>query len=472
MSILGGLPVDESPEARRACSLDAWPRARKLEQAGMPLPLCAGVVRPTSAEAVALVLEDAGKRGVSLLPVGLRSGIVGGLSCTGDEVAIDLSRVDRIVAIDETALIVRVEAGVRGSTLEDAIRPRGLTVGHYPQSFDISSIGGWIATRSSGIASTGYGSIEQRLLGLRVALGDGTLVETPSWPRASVGPNLAQMFVGSEGALGVICEATLSVRRIPPVRRLATWGFPSFASGLEGVRAAIQDGIKPAVARLYERAEAGRFTTSPPGALLVVVHEGVEDAVAVEASLAGERFAIHEASPLPESVARHWWNGRFDASALLSYSERPGSVADAIDIAADWSTIGALVARLETELRQHATAVHVHASHFYETGASAYLTLYLDEDGPLGAVRALDRVWELAMEACLDAGAAIAHHHGVGAVRLPWLPAALGSSSELLRRIRKALDPDGLLARNRLTLGATEQELLGPSDGPDLGPAA
>jgi hypothetical protein len=139
-----------------------------------------------------MVLGDAATRGVPVLPVGLRSGITGGLSCRGDEVAVDMSGLDRIVSIDETTLVVRAEAGVRGSSLEDAIGLRGLTVGHYPQSLDISSVGGWIATRSSGIASTGYGSIEHRLLGLRVALADGTLVETPSWPRASVGPDLTQ----------------------------------------------------------------------------------------------------------------------------------------------------------------------------------------------------------------------------------------------------------------------------------------
>jgi alkyldihydroxyacetonephosphate synthase len=404
-----------------------------------------------------MVLGDAATRGVPVLPVGLRSGITGGLSCRGDEVAVDMSGLDRIVSIDETTLVVRAEAGVRGSSLEDAIGLRGLTVGHYPQSLDISSVGGWIATRSSGIASTGYGSIEHRLLGLRVALADGTLVETPSWPRASVGPDLTQLFVGSEGAFGVICDATLAVRRVPPARRIAAWTFPSFHSGLEAVRTAIQDGVRPAVARLYNRAEAERFTRDCAGALLILVHEGVAEAVAVEVRLVRERFGIHDGRPLPENVARQWWEGRFDASAFLSYSERAGGVADAIEVAADWNTVGPLVARLQSDLQPLATAVHAHASHFYETGASAYVIVYLDGEGPLDAIRLYDRAWELAMEACLEAGAAIAHHHGIGTVRLPWLPDALGTSSELLARVRRGLDPDGLLGRDRLTLDATKR---------------
>jgi alkyldihydroxyacetonephosphate synthase len=450
MRELGGLQIDDSPEARKACSRDAWPRARKLEQAGLDPPVCAGVVRPKSAEEVASVLRDAALRRLPVLPVGLRSGIVGGLSCRGDEVAVDLSGLDRIVSIDEKSLVVRVEGGVRGSALERALERRGLTIGHYPQSLDVSSVGGWIATRASGIASTSYGSIEQRVLGMRVALADGTLVETPSWPRASVGPDLTHLFVGSEGTLGVICDATLAVKRTPSTRRLAAWAFPSFESGLEAVRLSIQDGIRPAVARLYNSAEAARFTSTNLGALLITAHEGVEEAVAVEASLMGVRCTHNQGRPLDEDVARIWWQGRYDAAALLGYSQGPGSVADAIDFVADWSTIGPLVSRLEAELRPVATTVHVHASHFYETGASAYVVVFLDADGPLEAIHLYDRAWAVAMRLCLEAGAGIAHHHGIGAVRLPWIGDALGSAFELLVRVRRGLDPEGLLGRDRL----------------------
>lgn len=447
---IGGHEIDRTDAARRRCSRDAWPRIKKLEQSGQDPPLVDGVVTPNSPEAVAAILAEGAARGTALLPVGLRSGICGGIAPLGDEIAIDLSALNRIEEIDEQSLWVRTQAGVCGRDLENALRPRRLTLGHFPQSLHISSVGGWIATRSTGLASTRYGGIEQQLLSLKVALPDGTLVETPCWPRASVGPDLAQLFVGSEGAFGVICAATLRIRRQPQARLLEAWEVPSFTDGLDAIRDCLADGLVPAVVRLYNADEAIRFSQQGVESLLILAHEGLPQLVDCERALVAERLRSRGGIALDDSPAKAWWTHRYDASALLQYSDRPGGVADAIEVAADWTRIHRLVERLEHALRPSCTTFHMHASHFYAQGASAYLIVYLDGEDSAEAVRLYDAAWAAAMQICIDEGAAISHHHGIGRVRAQWLAPSLGSATPLLQRVRDAINHEGTLSIGHL----------------------
>jgi alkyldihydroxyacetonephosphate synthase len=448
---LGGVAVDRSRAAREAGSGDAWPRDRKLEHAGRRPPLFAGVVRPASSEEVGAVLAAATAAGVRLVPVGLGSGICGALSPRGDEIALSLSGLDRILSVDEESLLVTAEAGVRGDVLAATLERRGLSLGHDPQSLGISTVGGWVATRSSGIASTRYGGIEDHVRGLVVALADGTPVELPAWPRASLGPDLVPLFVGSEGTLGVICAATLVVHRRPQRRLLEAWTLPSYAAGLEALRRTIQDAVQPAVARLYNRSEARRFVDGDVAALLLLAHEGRDGVVRAEQAVCAEHIVAQGGRGPVADPAVRWYARRHDASRLMSYSDNPGSVADAIEVAVDWSRAPQLAAHLEAELGPLCTELHLHSSHFYRQGASTYAILYIDADGPEAAIERYDEAWELAMDICLRAGAAIGHHHGVGRVRLPWLGQALGSSARLYASVRGALDPAGILSPERLT---------------------
>lgn len=451
---LGELPVDRSTSALAACSGDAWPRDVKLAQAGRRPPTFAGVVRPTTVEQVAEVLADAAAAGIAVVPVGLRSGICGALSPQGDEIALDLTGLDRVLEVDADSLLVSAEAGIRGSELEARLEPHGLTLGHYPQSLGISTLGGWIATRSTGLASTRYGGIEDHVRGLVVVLADGTIVTTPAWPRASLGPDLTQLFVGSEGTFGVVCAATLAVRRRPECQVREAWALPSYGAGLAALRTGIQGGVEPAVARLYNATESRRFLDREVGALLVLMHEGHRRVVAAERdALAGEIETVGGES-LGAGPAERWFEHRYDATRLMAYGERPGSVADAIEVSVDWARAERLATRLEQEVGPLCSEFHLHGSHFYRQGASAYAILYLDADGPDEAVELYDRAWAATMELCLQEGAAIGHHHGVGRVRLPWLEQSLGSAAGVLGRVRSALDPAGVLSPGRLVAPA------------------
>jgi alkyldihydroxyacetonephosphate synthase len=356
--------------------------------------------------------------------------------------------------VDEESLLVTAEAGVRGDLLAASLERRGLSLGHDPQSLGISTVGGWVATRSTGIASTRYGGIEDHVRGLVVALADGTTAALPAWPRASLGPDLVPLFVGSEGTLAVVCTATLVVHRRPERRLLEAWTLPSYAAGLEALRRTIQDAVQPAVARLYNRTEARRFVDGDVAALLLLAHEGRDAVVAAEQAVCAEHILAQGGRGLGAGPAARWYAQRHDATHLMRYSDNPGAVADAIEVAVDWSGAMQLAERLEAELAPLCTELHLHSSHFYRQGASTYAILYIDADGPEAAIARYDEAWELAMEICLRAGAAIGHHHGVGRVRLPWLGQALGSSAGLYARLRGALDPAGTLSPERLTPSA------------------
>jgi alkyldihydroxyacetonephosphate synthase len=442
---LGGLRIDVSADTRTRLSVDAWPRAAKLARLDAQHPVVAGVVAPASAEEVCAVLAEASRLGQRVIPVGLRSGVCGGIVPDGDEIALDLSRLDTIEELDDRSLTVRCQAGVRGSDLEQFLGEQGLTLGHYPQSLDLSSVGGWIATRASGTASTRYGSIEDRLLGVRVALADGTLVETPPAPRSSVGPDLAQLFAGSEGALGVICAATLRVQPLPEARAFESWAFPSFTAGLDTIRCCLRDGLAPAVVRLYDPEEAMRFHDLHGQALLVLVHEGLSEIVETERRLVADRVSRFDGVCIGSEAALTWWDRRFDATHLFDYTDRPGGIADALEVATDWTRLPRLVERIEREIRPLCTTLHLHSSHAYPTGASLYAIVYLDASDDRAALALYDRVWETAMVICLQEGAAISHHHGIGRVRRPWVEEALGSSAPVMYAVRRALDPVGIL---------------------------
>ena len=442
---LGGLRIDVDAETRTRLSVDAWPRAAKLVRLGVQQPVVTGVVTPRSAEEICAVLAEAAQLGQRIIPVGLRSGVCGGIVPDGDEIALDLSCLDTIEELDDQSLTVRCQAGVRGRDLEACLGERGLTLGHYPQSLHLSSVGGWIATRASGTASTRYGSIEDRLLGVRVALPDSTLVETPCWPRASVGPDLAQLFVGSEGALGVICAATLRIQPLPETRSFESWVFPSFTVGLDAIRCCLRDGLAPAVVRLYDPEEATRLHDGRGQALLVLVHEGLTEIVEAERRLVANRLSNFAGTRVEDAVALAWWDRRFDATHLFDYADRPGGIADAIEVASDWTRLPRLAERIEHEIRPLCTTLHMHCSHVYPTGASLYAVVYLDAADDRGALDLYDRVWKTAMTVCLEEGAAISHHHGIGRVRMPWVEEALGSAAPLMHAIRAALDPVGIL---------------------------
>ena len=256
-----GAEVLLDDDARAEAGRDWWPIAIGWAAEGAVPQRPAVVVRPGSTEEVSAVLAACNEAGVPVTPAAGRSGVCGGSIPVHGGVALDLTALQGLRHVDETSLTADVRAGTFGPDLEVALGEvgAGYTLGHWPQSMDLSTVGGWLACRGAGQYSTRYGKIEDMVIGLEVVLADGRVVHTEGkGPRAATGPNLTQLFVGSEGTLGVITEARLRVHPLPPAQGRRAFGFTTFAAGLEACRMILRRGATPAVLRLYDETESER----------------------------------------------------------------------------------------------------------------------------------------------------------------------------------------------------------------------
>jgi len=438
--IVGPAGLDERPVR------DTWPLAIMDERAGKPAPRVL-VARPADREQVAAILRWAGLNGVRVSPMGGGTGVCGALSPEAGEVVLDMSAFDRILEVHETNLMCRCEAGVNGLVLEKHLNEKGLTLGHFPSSLPGTTVGGLIATRSSGQESSRYGSIEDMVLGLDVVLPDGTFAEPRPGPRSAVGPAVHQLWLGSEGALGVVVGAVLRVHRLPEAVIGRGYAFPDLATGLEASRVIMQSGIRPLVLRLYDADDTafnGYDLPAHGGCLLVVATAGKPGVAAAEAEAV--RALTGSASDLGEGPWIRWQEHRFSLSAerLKSFLEPAGAYLDTIELAAPWSVLPELHARVKTAIAVGGLAL-CHFSHAYEQGCCAYFTFGGSGATEQDARDAYGRAWEGAMNIALELGATISHHHGVGQVRARWVADEMGGWIRVWRSIKDSLDPKGVM---------------------------
>jgi alkyldihydroxyacetonephosphate synthase len=438
--IVGPAAVDE-----RAVR-DLWPLGIMDERAGKPsTPVL--VARPTGREQVAAILVWAGANGVTVTPMGGGSGVCGALSPEAGDLVLDMSAFDRILEVDEANQTCKCESGVNGLRLEEHLNERGLTLGHFPSSLPGTTLGGLIATRSSGQESSRYGSIEDMVLGLAVVLPDGTFAAPRPGPRSAVGPALHQLWLGSEGALGVVTGAVLRVHRLPESVIGGGYGFPDLATGLESMRAIMQSGIRPLVMRLYDPEDTAfnGYDLPDGGCLLVVANAGLSGVARAEAD-AVKSFAAAAAADLGEDPWLRWQKHRFDLSAdrLKTFLAPPGAYLDTIELAAPWTVLHDLHARVKPAIAVGGLAL-CHFSHAYEQGCCAYFTFGGSGDTEQDARSAYIRAWEGAMSIALELGATISHHHGVGRARVRWVADEMGGWMRVWLSIKESVDPKGVM---------------------------
>jgi alkyldihydroxyacetonephosphate synthase len=437
--IVGAANVDERPIR------DLWPLGIMDERAGHHTP-AALVARPSDRDQVAALLRWASVHHVVVTPMGGGSGVCGALGPARGELVLDMGAFDRVFEIDETNLICRCEAGVNGYALEKQLNAKGLTLGHFPSSLPGTSVGGLIATRSSGQQSSRYGSIEDMVLSLAVVLPDGTLADPRPGPRSAVGPALHELFLGSEGALGVVVGAVLRVHRLPEATTGRGYAFRDLETGLDCMRGVMQSGIRPLVMRLYDSEDAAfnGFDLREGECALVIATAGLRGVAEAEAravqQLAGE------ARDLGEEPWERWRRHRFDLSAerLRTLLEPAGAYLDTIELAASWTALPELHTRVKTAIAVGGLAL-CHFSHAYEQGCCAYFTFGGSAGGEPEARATYLRAWEGAMSAAGDLGATISHHHGVGQARARWVAAEMGGWMRVWRAVREGLDPDGIM---------------------------
>jgi len=448
--------VDTDDESRVEMGRDWWPLATHWATAGQIPGLPAVVARPTNAAQVAALLSCCHQARVPVTPVAGRSGVCGASVALFGGVSLDLCGLAGLVDVDSTSLVVDVAPGTYGAALEEGLRgDHGLTLGHWPQSMEMSTVGGWLACRSAGQYSTRYGKIEDMVVGLEVATADGRLVRTGGKaPRSATGPDLTQLLVGSEGTLGVITEARLRVHAVPAAQALGAWGFDTFGEGLEVCRRILRRGATPAVLRLYDADESSRTFGVEETCVLVVVDEG--DPILADATITVVESECASGACLGDALAAQWVQDRNHITDLGALTKL-GIVADTVEVGGRWSVLKELYFDAMTGLRrlEGTLAASAHQSHAYPDGACLYLTFAGQGPSPgdlAWAGRYYQRAWDVVMGAVSAHGGAISHHHGIGLNRARYLPEALGGGFGMLEAVKAALDPHGILNPGKLGL--------------------
>jgi alkyldihydroxyacetonephosphate synthase len=440
------------PGERAEASRDWWPLAMVWATVGQVGQVAGAIVRPTSTAEVAAVLQVCFESRIPVTPAAGRSSVVGGTIPVHGGVLLDLTAMSGIEEVDETSGIVQVLAGTFGDLFEDELQDQhALTVGHWPQSMSLSTIGGWLACRGAGQLSNRYGKIEDIVVGLEVVLADGTVIRTGGQPRQAVGPDLTHLFVGSEGTLGVITRAWLQAWPKPTATTRGAWSFPTFSAALAAMRRTIQRGAPVAVLRLYDGIESQRnFGVELTDNVLLAYDEG--DPVMIEAAMAVLTEECAEATRLDDALVEQWFGHRNDVAALEALITK-GYVVDTMEISAPWSKLDAIYEAATTAIAAvpGCLAASAHQSHSYLTGACLYFT-FAGATEPDQREAFYVAAWEAGTRAVLDHGGSLSHHHGVGLNRARFMAEVHGEAFGTFVAVKEALDPHGICNPAKLGL--------------------
>ena len=408
------------------------------------------VVYPATHDEVLALLAGCVEHDLAVVPYSGGTSVVGGLAPSRRFVTVDLRRLDQLVALDEVSRTATFQAGVRGPAAEALLAERGYTLGHFPQSYEGASIGGYAAARSSGQSSAGYGRFDQMVVGLTLATPRGT-IELGRAPMSAAGPDLRQLVLGSEGAFGIITSVVVRIRPRPTERHFEGWRFEGFADGLTAIRRLAQDGPLPTVLRLSDEVETAINLADPDvlgggsgGVLAIIGFDGPYNpgAAAVLTGAGGQN--------LGEGPGETWRVGRYRAPYLRDPLLDEGALVETLETAAFWSRIPALKTAVTEALVQSLTEqgtpplVLCHVSHVYETGASLYFTVISAQtDDPVPQWRTAKAA---VSQAIATAGGTISHHHGVGTDHREAYANEIGPLAlEALQAVKHVLDPDAVL---------------------------
>ncbi|TDJ47885.1 MAG: FAD-binding oxidoreductase [Gemmatimonadetes bacterium] len=442
------------------------------------------VLYPHSHEDVERVVELAVEHDVCLIPFGGGTNIVGCVEPTDQKermaVTLDMRRMDRLLNVDRESMTADLQPGMFGPQIEEALNQVGLSLGHHPDSFVYSTLGGWLATRSAGTQSNAYGKIEHMVIGMRVVTPTGT-VETKPVPAASTGPDLNQLIVGSEGTLGVITQATMRVHPVPEFEDYRLLLFPSFDHGYQAILDCVHRGWIPSLARLSDERETelmfvakrpvtgikrlvqkyGRRVLKLRGygspAALVVAFEGSRKKARQLKREVLKLCRRHRGFDLGTGPGEAWKESRYDVPYLRDYLMDYGAIADSFETSTAWSNLMPLHRSVTAAIKQTVERVTgrsgyylgCHISHLYETGACLYYTLAVrarDGSSPEEMIEQFNTIKRATTDEMMRCGGALSHHHAVGYEHQPWIEQELSTAGvNALRAVKQALDPSGIL---------------------------
>lgn len=447
------------------------------------------VLFPEDENSVRRVLELARRRRYAVIPFGGGTSVVGGVEPPPGEdyaatLTLDLRRMREVREIDTHSGLATVDAGIRGPILEEALNGQGFTLGHFPQSWEFSTLGGWIATRAAGGLSNRYGRIEDLVVGARLVAPTRT-IDLPAFPGEAHGPDLKEIILGSEGTLGVISRATVRIHRLPQSRRFAARLFRTFGEGLDALRTMAQEGALPDMAYLSDEEET-RFSAASAGigpegggsaatglglklvgvrgyslfqgSLFLMAFEGTSSRVAHRSERAVQ--LARPSTTLGTRPAEIWFNERFELPYLRDSLLDHGILVDTVETAAPWSRLTGVYEAGRKALQEtlwatgDAGLILCHVSHVYPDGASLYFT-FLGRQREGEEVDQWEKIKRAVTRAFVDAGGALSHHHGIGTDHAPYLGKVIGEDGlVVLRALKRELDPEGIMNPGKLIAGS------------------
>lgn len=443
------------------------------------------VVWPRSHENVIEIIEWAKNNSVHVIPFGGGTNIVNALEVKPEArlpvISLDMRSMNKLLEIDPASNLALIEAGATGPLLEGRLGDYGFSLGHFPDSFEFSTLGGWIATRSAGMQSDAYGRIEDMVETLHAVTGEHVLEMKP-FPATSAGPDVVAPLIGSEGSFGVITRAWMRVHRLPEKKKYVGFLFKSFAQGLEAVKAGHDADIKPSLVRLQDEGETElAFHLKSPKPLsqsivelpvkkllktlgytrpsiMVVGFEGSREQVEFRAQSAGRLFKKLGGFPLGDSIGDAWSKDKYNTPYLRDYVMDYGGIADVAETSTSWKNLFDLHAKVLATIDEQARLeglshyVGCHLSHTYSSGGCLYFTWAIQ-----GGDQPLERYYRMksrVTDAIVAAGGTLSHHHGVGSEHLPWLAHELGSGGQaVLKSLKRMFDPSDLFNPGGLKTG-------------------
>lgn len=424
------------------------------------LPYC--VVYPETTDEVSRIMQVCNEYKVPVIVRGLGSGTQGGATPLVKGIVLSTERMNRIIDIDEKSLVLTAQPGINGEVLEAALNERGLMLAHYPSSVAIATLGGYVAARGSGVMSTKYGKAEDLVLSIEVVLADGTVMDTLPVRSHANGPDLLQLFVGSEGTLGVITKLQMQLDPLPEVRLFCVFEFPAVEHGIEAARRVMTERLRPAVIRLYDEGATKRSLKDTghdlSGVNVIVMVDGASTIAEPTLTRIRQICAEVGGQERPAQEGKHWWEHRYDFYRPPLQPGYPRMYGTVETVTTFDKLLGLYRAKQEHVLSAYAewdVRYTAHFSHWYPWGGMIYDRFYIDNppSDPAEALRLHNEIWDSCSRINLQHTGMLNEHHGIGFKLGRLMREQQGPAFDVLLGIKQQLDPKGILNPGKLGFG-------------------
>jgi alkyldihydroxyacetonephosphate synthase len=419
------------------------------------------IVHPLNAEEVSRILKVANTYKIPVTAWGGGSGSQGGALAIFGGIVLDTKRMDKVYGIDRKSMTVEVGTGIIMQHLEWELERQGLSTMHDPASANCATVGGFIAHRGTGVLSTKYGKIEDMIVNMEIVLPTGEIINSLPVPKTACGPDLNQLFIGSEGTLGIVTKVTLTIHKIPEVRKFRAYVFKDLTTGLRTGQRLMEENLQPAVIRLYSESETKEVIKKVlgierEGAYMVFGFDGQEDMVRLQLKRGMEIAEEEKGEDLGEEPGEEWWKNRYKFF-FPPYMFRLPQCFGTLDTVASYSKIeGVYIAMKKVIETKYPQARFIgHFSHWFYWGTMLYARFIVDNppEDPHDVLYLHNSIWNDCLRAAMGAGGVLNEHHGIGLKLSRLMPELYGNSFEILIKMKKSLDPNGIMNPGKLGLG-------------------